>query len=150
MLAMSEWKEFKLEDIAELSKTTWKLGNQTLPYIGLEHIAEGKLRLNSIGHSDEVVSNKYYFNQDTFLFGKLRPYFRKLFIPNFEGVCSTDIWVVKAKNGYDLNYLFYLFASNDFVDLAYTGSSGTRMPRADWKFMAETKWLLPPSPNKKP
>jgi type I restriction enzyme S subunit len=146
---MSEWKECKLNDIAELSKTAWKIGNQSLPYIGLEHIEEGKLRLNGIGHSDEVVSNKYYFNQDTFLFGKLRPYFRKLFRPSFEGVCSTDIWVVKAKNGHDLNYLFYLFASNEFVDLAYKGSSGTRMPRADWKFMAETKWLVPPLPEQK-
>jgi hypothetical protein len=28
-------------------------------------------------------------------------------------------------------YLFYFFANQDFIDLSYSGSSGTRMPRAD-------------------
>ena len=114
-----------------------------LPYIGLEHIEEGKLRLNGFGYSKDIASNKIRFTQNQFLFGKLRPYFRKVVKPNFSGICSTDIWVVNPKNGTNLDFLFYLFANKEFVDLAYKGSSGTRMPRADWKFMRETKWLIP-------
>ncbi len=140
-----EWGEQNLEDLAELSKDSWKVNDESLPYIALEHIDEGKLRLNSFGSSDEVASNKYLFNEDTFLFGKLRPYFRKLVRPTFRGICSTDIWVVKSKGGYDLDYLFYLFANQEFVDLSYNGSSGTRMPRADWNFMKDTKWVVPSS-----
>jgi type I restriction enzyme S subunit len=140
---MGEWYETKLDNIAMLSKTNWKVGNEPMPYLGLEHIDEGKLRLNSIGDSSEVTSNKYRFDQDSFLFGKLRPYFRKLYRPNFKGICSTDIWVVKPKDGIDKNFLFYLFANQEFVDAAYNGSSGTRMPRADWNFMKDTLWPLP-------
>jgi len=112
-------------------------------YVGLEHIEEGKLRLNGIGDSRSIKSNKFIFNENTFLFGKLRPYFRKLIRPKFYGVCSTDIWVVKARAGFDINFLFYLFACKDFVDLASSSSSGTRMPRADWNFMKDTKWNVP-------
>ena len=140
---MCEWKKKSLSDLANLYNDSWKVGDEECPYIGLEHIKEGKLRLNGIGHSDIVTSNKYRFNEKNFLFGKLRPYFRKVVRPQFSGICSTDIWVVGARGETDLIFLFYLFANQEFVDLAYSGSSGTRMPRADWKFMKDTVWLIP-------
>jgi len=137
------WKKVKLGEVAELSKNSWKVGDEKLPYIGLEHIEENKLRLNSIRTSNEVTSNKFIFTENEFLFGKLRPYFRKLYRPKFKGICSTDIWVVKPKNNVNKDFLFYLFANQEFVDLANKGASGTKMPRADWKFMQETEWLIP-------
>jgi len=140
---MREWKEKSLSDLAILYNDSWKVGDEECPYIALEHIEEGKLRLNGIGHSDIVTSNKYRFNEKNFLFGKLRPYFRKVVKPQFSGICSTDIWVVGTRGETDLTFLFYLFANQEFVDLAYSGSSGTRMPRADWKFMKGTVWLIP-------
>ena len=140
---MNEWKEKPLSDLAILYNDSWKVGDEECPYIALEHIEEGKLRLSGIGYSDSVASNKYRFNEKNFLFGKLRPYFRKVVRPQFSGICSTDIWVVGARGETDLIFLFYLFANQEFVDLAYSGSSGTRMPRADWKFMKDTVWLIP-------
>jgi type I restriction enzyme S subunit len=140
---MSEWKEDVLENVAQLEKESWKVGDENLPYIALEHIVEGGLRLQGIGDSNTIASNKYRFNSDCFLFGKLRPYFRKLYRPNFEGICSTDIWVVKPKGENDKDFLFYFFANQEFVDFTYSGSSGTRMPRADWKFVGKSKWYFP-------
>lgn len=72
------WREVKLDDVATLVKKSWKIGDEPLPYIGLEHIDEGKLRLNGFGNSDEIASNKYRFFKGDVLFGKLRPYFRKV------------------------------------------------------------------------
>jgi len=140
---MSDWKEYRLEEIAQLEKDSWKIGDEELPYIALEHIVEGGLRLKGIGDSNTIASNKFRFNSDCFLFGKLRPYFRKLFRPNFKGICSTDIWVVKPRGENDKNFLFYFFANQEFVDFTYSGSSGTRMPRADWSFVGESKWNFP-------
>ena len=140
---MSKWKECKLGDIAVLYNNSWKVGDEEFPYIALEHIGEGSLRLNGFDHSSVVISNKYRFDENNFLFGKLRPYFRKVVIPKFKGICSTDIWVIGSYNNTDLNFLFYLFANREFVDLAYLGSSGTKMPRADWKFMKDTEWIIP-------
>ena len=73
--------------------------NESLPYLGLEHIEQNTLRLSSIGKSSNVISQKFKFQKDDILFGKLRPYFRKVIRPNFEGICSTDIFVVRAKKG---------------------------------------------------
>ncbi|MCG2589523.1 restriction endonuclease subunit S [Rhodohalobacter sulfatireducens] len=144
---MSEWKENVLADIAELKKNSWKVGDEVLPYIGLQHIEENKLRLNSIGSSEEINSNKYRFKAGDTLFGKLRPYFRKVVKPDFDGICSTDIWVVHPKDGVDADFLFYFFANEELVNLSYASSSGTRMPRADWDFLKETKWPLPSPPE---
>jgi type I restriction enzyme S subunit len=140
---MGEWKEIELDKVAKLSKRQWKVGDDPLPYIGLEHIAEGRLRLIGLGTSDEVASQKYHFDENSFLFGKLRPYFRKLYRPAFHGICSTDIWVVKACEDIDLDFLFYFFSNKEFIDVSYSGSSGTRMPRADWGFVSSKKWLFP-------
>lgn len=142
-----DWKRVKLGEIAELSTHTWKVGCEKLPYIGLEHIDENRLRINSIGSSDDVSSNKFIFTEKEFLFGKLRPYFRKLYNPTFKGICSTDIWVVRPKENVDKNFLFYLFATREFIDLSYNGASGTRMPRADWKFVKNSEWIIPEDIN---
>jgi len=136
----SVWKVCELGEVAQLEKGSWKVGDEELPYIALEHIVEGGLRLQGIGDSNTIASNKYRFNSDCFLFGKLRPYFRKLYRPGFEGICSTDIWVVKPKGENDKDFLFYFFANQEFVDFTYSGSSGTRMPRADWEFVSKSKW----------
>jgi len=147
---MSEWKECKLGHVAYLVKDTYKpkIGDH-LPYIGLEHIREQDLRLLSVGDSDSVTSQKFRFKYNDVLFGKLRPYFRKVVKPSFSGVCSTDIWVVRASEGNDQNFIFYFFANQEFVDTANSGDSGTRMPRADWQFVKDTIWQLPPLPEQR-
>lgn len=141
---MGEWKEYKLEAVTEPTKDTYNPdGTDQYTYIGLEHIDQGTLRLNSIGVSSDITSNKFIFKANDILFGKLRPYFRKVVKPKFDGICSTDIWVFRAKKGFDQNYLFYFLANWDFVDTANNGEGGTRMPRADWNFLRKTEWNFP-------
>lgn len=146
---MSEWRECKLGDVAKLSKKSWKVGDEQMPYIGLEHIEEAKLRLNGIGKSDDVASNKFRFQAGDTLFGKLRPYFRKVVKPDFDGICSTDIWVINPQKGIDKDFIFYFFANKELVDISYSASGGTRMPRADWDFLAQTIWNIPPLEEQK-
>ncbi|MCK9337082.1 MAG: restriction endonuclease subunit S [Arcobacteraceae bacterium] len=146
---MSSWRECKLGDVAKLSKKSWKVGDEQMPYIGLEHIEEAKLRLNDIGKSDDVASNKFRFQAGDTLFGKLRPYFRKVVKPNFDGICSTDIWVINPQKGIDKDFIFYFFANKELVDISYSASGGTRMPRADWDFLSQTVWNIPPLEEQK-
>ena len=141
---MSEWKKLKLGEIAELRSEKFTPNNITsYPYIGLEHIEPKSLRINGIGVSNDVSSQKSIFYSDDILYGKLRPYFQKVYYPTFKGVCSTDIFVVKPKNVVHPKYLFYLLASDEFTALANQGSTGTRMPRADWKHLVSTEWDIP-------
>lgn len=141
---MSEWKEYRLEDIAELRSEKFTPNESVIyPYIGLEHIEPKALRLNGIGTSDDVSSQKSIFYPNDILYGKLRPYFQKVFFPKFKGVCSTDIFVVKSKNEIDSKFLFYLLASDEFTALSNLGSKGTHMPRADWSHLKSTLWNIP-------
>lgn len=145
---MSEWKEYILHEITEPVKETYiPDGSSEYSYIGLEHIEQETLRLNSIGLSSDVTSNKFKFKSNDVLFGKLRPYFRKVVQPKFSGICSTDIWVFRAKEDFNQKFLFYFLANWDFVNTANHGENGTRMPRADWNFLKTTEWFLPPLPE---
>ncbi len=141
---MSTWKEHKFSEIVEIIKDGYQPDGVTvLNYIGLDNIEQETLRLNSIGKSTDVTSNKFKFKANDVLFGKLRCYFRKVVKPDFDGICSTDIWVCRAKKGFNQNFLFYFLANWDFVNTADSGEGGTRMPRADWEFLKNTVWNTP-------
>lgn len=106
-------------------------------YIGLEHIAQESLILLGYGKGNDVDSQKQKFYEGDILFGKLRPYFRKVIIAPFDGICSTDIWVVQPKANIDRDFLFYWMASKEFIDSASVASEGTRMPRAKWDWVTQ-------------
>lgn len=145
---MSEWELTAVNKMCHLVKDQYvPVKGDNKPYIGLEHIEQKSLRLNSVGTSDQVTSNKFIFRKGHTLFGKLRPYFRKVVRPTFDGICSTDIWVVENELLTDPSFLFYFFSQNEFVDLANSSDTGTRMPRADWNFMAKTEWMVPSLPE---
>lgn len=140
----NNFKQVKLSTIARDTRNLFEpKENSQQPYIGLEHIEKETLTINGIGKSDETISTKKIFNKDNILFGTLRPYFKKLFLTNFSGVCSTDIAVIEPVNGTDLNYLFYFMANNDFIDKANNYSNGARMPRVNWNTFSSTEWLVP-------
>lgn len=141
--SQSAWRETKLGDIAEIVKDAWKPSDEKQAYVGLEHINEQELALNGVGSSDGLESNKFRFKAGDILFGKLRPYFRKVVVPSFDGVCSTDIWVIRAKQNNDQRFLFYFMANPVLIDKSMGASTGSRMPRADWNFLSETYWNVP-------
>ena len=107
------------------------------PYIALEHINQATLNLNGYAYGRDADSQKTKFSKGDILFGKLRPYFRKVVIAPFDGLCSTDIWVVRPKGGIDRNFLFYWMASEEFINRSTDTSEGTRMPRAKWEVVSK-------------
>ncbi|MHB8169757.1 MAG: restriction endonuclease subunit S [Thermoleophilia bacterium] len=145
-----EWRIERFERIATLSRNTVHPSEATgLPYIGLEHIAGGALALMGIGVAEDVASTKSRFLRGDVLFGKLRPYFRKVVRAPFDGICSTDIWVVRPRSGVDGGFLFYLMASDLFVEPVVRASEGTKMPRAKWEYAASLKLPLPSLPEQR-
>ncbi len=141
-----EWTDIKFGDCAQRVSDVvqpQRMPEHT-PYIGLEHIIEGGLQLNGHAYASEANSAKTRFRCGDVLFGKLRPYFRKVARPKFDGICSTDIWAVRTKTGFDQGFLFYRMASQEFVDKSMGASTGTRMPRADWEFLSQLEFPLPP------
>jgi len=110
-----------------------------LAYIGLENIESktGKI-IESISTDEEVTieGTSNVFFQGDILFGKLRPYLAKCTVAQFDGKCTTELLVIKTKNGELHNkYLGYLMLSSAFIDLVNSSTYGSKMPRANWDFI---------------
>ena len=108
--------------------------NANMPCIELEHIDSGTGTINGSVDSREQKSLKSVFHKGDILFSKLRPYLRKYWFADFDGVCSSEIWVLKPKEIVLPHYLFYLIQTEEFIRISNV-SSGSKMPRADWDFI---------------
>lgn len=71
------------------------------------------------------------YKKDDVLVSNIRPYFKKIWSANYDGVCSNDVLVFRAKNTADANFLYYVFANDDFFVYSMATSKGTKMPRGD-------------------
>ena len=114
------------------------------PYIGLEHMPRHSIALAEWETAAKITSNKSTFNRGNILFGKLRPYFHKVGIAPVNGICSTDIMVIAPRVRMWHGFLLKTVSSKKFVGYADQTSTGTRMPRSNWKTMSNYKVTLPP------
>jgi len=100
-------------------------------------------RLNKDIHSKEVAKVGITFDGSQVLYGKLRPYLHNWLNPDFKGIAVGDWWVLKPVN-MDKNFLYRLIQTQQFDNVA-NQSSGSKMPRADWKLISSSEFMLPPS-----
>jgi len=114
------------------------------PYIGLEHMPRRCIALSDWGHADALESNKFEFEHGEILFGKLRPYFHKVGVAPVDGVCSTDILVIRPKATEWFGFVLGHVSSVELVNHTNAASTGTKMPRANWNDIARFEVALPP------
>ena len=142
----SGWKVGTLGDIAKTVKKQLQPSafHSELHYVGLEHIPRKSLSLSEWGDAEGLGSAKAAFAKDDILFGKLRPYFHKVVIAPFDGVCSTDVLVCQStKPDYYGLVAMHLF-SKTLIDYAERLSNGAKMPRVNWKDLAAYPICVPP------
>ncbi|MFZ3136375.1 MAG: restriction endonuclease subunit S [Thermodesulfovibrionales bacterium] len=143
------WEVVNLGAVASQRKeTVTPIGDGT-KYIGLEHIDSGYSRLKRYGLDNEVKSSKFRFYNDDILFGKLRPYLDKCILSDLEGICSTDIIVLKTSNQIDCKCLVNMMHIKTFTDYATSTMTGVNHPRTSWKALSEYKFSIPPLPEQK-
>jgi type I restriction enzyme S subunit len=142
------WKVGTLGDVAEHMRRGVRPGeiNAQTPYIALEHMPRRCLSLADWRYGDGLESNKFEFKRGEILFGKLRPYFHKVGVAPVDGVCSTDIVVVRPKAQPWFGFVLGHTSSVEFVEYTNAGSTGTKMPRTSWTEMACYEVVLPPEP----
>ena len=145
--AQEDWEEVSFEHFAQLIKESANPANlnTSTKYVGLEHIDRKSISLERFDMSQIVTSNKYVFKKGDILFGKLRPYFHKVCFAPFNGICSTDIFVIRPKKIEMLPFCLFCFFQKDVIDFADYSSEGTRMPRISWKALNEYKIKNPPT-----
>jgi type I restriction enzyme, S subunit len=144
-----EWSELPFGDIAAIRNAkviaaSTPLGTQC---IELESIDQGTGRLLRTADATGLGS-KYSFKKGDVLFGRLRAYLRKYWLATFDGVCSTEIWPLIARDERQLfsGFLFWLVQTSEFMNAAGV-SHGTHMPRSDWSVLEKLSVRLPPFPE---
>ena len=139
-----QWKKVKLGDVCHPSNEKYNpLSEHEFQFcVEMENINQESGTLNGRSDISKLLSLKNKFQKGDVLYGKLRPYLKKFWLADYDGVCSTEIWVLKNADYIDNQFLFYLFQSENINRIA-NFSSGTKMPRADWQFMAKQDVDIP-------
>jgi type I restriction enzyme S subunit len=139
-----EWEEKPFSEIATRAGEQFdpRKENGKPRVIELEHLESGSGKILSSADIDGQISLKNRFSSGDVLFGKLRPYLRKFARPEFDGVCSSEIWVLRGRKGVSNSFLYALVQSPMFGQMVNI-SSGSKMPRADWKTITVVDFPVP-------
>ncbi len=101
-------------------------------YLGLEHLAPGRLVRIGSGQASDMRSTTSAFQPGDVLYGKLRPYLDKAVLADEAGVCTTELLVLRAKAGVDPRFLAAVVHSPGFLQYAILGTTGVQHPRTSW------------------
>lgn len=152
---MREMKDSGIEWIGEIPEN-WKYvrlkytvkqcterSNDSMGYIGLEHIESGSGR--KINKDDDLLPEgiAIKIQKNDVLFGKLRPYLSKSYLVQQNGCCSTE-FVVMRPIDIDSRFLKYITLTSTFVDSINISTYGAKMPRANWDYIGN---IFVPLPN---
>ena len=137
-----DWEQRKFVDFAQ-RESTLKLSCSDCPSVEYEDVIAEEGRLNKDIRQKEIQKTGIYFNGSQVLYGKLRPYLHNWLNPDFTGVAVGDWWVLRPSN-MDKSFLYRLLQTDQF-DAVANQSSGSKMPRADWKLVSNTEFIVPHS-----
>lgn len=141
---MNSWKSIKLSDVCYFSSDKIEVSNLSLDnYVSTENMLSNKsgiCRAVNLPNTSLTVA----FNFGDILLSNIRPYFKKIWLANFNGGCSNDVLVLKAKESIDAKFLYYILSDNKFFDYDTANAKGTKMPRGDKAAIMNYEFFLPP------
>ncbi len=146
----SEWPSVRVRDVFKKAEETVLPMSLRGPvnYVGLENITQTSGQLSgNVGTNNpaEIKSLKNVFCPGDILYGKLRPNLNKVWLSDREGICSTDIFVVRSLDERVLPTLYaYIFRSGPFNDAVLGQLKGAQLPRIGWQSFANLEIPLPP------
>lgn len=138
-----DWVEIPITEILCVRKETADSDLYDLD-VELENLVSNSGIL--IGDTSVRTQTNSLFKQGDILFGRLRPYLNKWWLANQDGVKSGEIWALETNPNYSNLFTYRLIQSEKFLQIANV-TSGTKMPRADWKNVAKISFRLPEKPE---
>jgi len=121
-------------------------------YVALENIESGTGQLINYAPTKggQIKSNKFVFNGKHVLLGKLRPYLNKVLVPNFSGICATDILPLSPNQDYlTREFLAVCLRSPYFMEYCNVKMEGAKMPRLRTPDLISYEIPIPPLAEQK-
>lgn len=113
--------------------------------VGLEHLDPGELAITRWASTSDGLTFTRRFRAGQVLYGRRRVYQRKAAVPEFDGVCSGDIYVLEPNNDALLPELLpFIVQSEPFHEYALRTSAGSLSPRTKWTDLRNYEFGLPP------
>lgn len=138
-----EWEKCKLGDVMNFSIT--RVNSSELNednYVSTENMLQdyqGIVDAKSVPEDVNVIS----FSCGDILISNIRPYLKKVWKATYNGGCSSDVFVLKANDNIESDYLHYVIANDKFINFVMSGAKGVKMPRGDKKQMKTYCLSLP-------
>jgi len=136
---MNAWEQRKFGGI--INRISKQSDSDSLPKVEFEDIVSGEGRLN------KDITNKFdnrkgtVFEPENILYGKLRPYLKNWLYTDFKGIALGDFWVFESISTVPI-FNYYLIQAEKYQEVANM-STGTKMPRSDWKIVSEADFSIP-------
>lgn len=134
------WEEKKFGDVCSYHKEQGHY--KDMRYIGMEHMESGTGKLLNTISSDAVLSSSFKFNKGEVLYGRLRPYLRKVYIAEFDGCCSTEVFPIRSKT-IKSGFIKYWLLSDEITNRINETSAGCRMPRGNMNEVKNFPFFYP-------
>ena len=99
-------------------------------YISTENMMPNKGGIMNASSLPTIAQTQAFLKGDI-LVSNIRPYFKKIWFAEFDGGCSNDVLVFRAKDNVSKRFLYYVLADDAFFDYSMATSKGTKMPRGD-------------------
>ena len=137
-----EWKFVHLKDVAEFQKkriSSDLLNNNN--YISTENILQN---FEGIQYSSSIPTNTNVieYQKGDILLSNIRPYLKKVWFSDRKGGCSADVFVLRGDKC-DQHFLYYVIASDRFINYVMSGVKGVKMPRGDKSQMEKYAFSIP-------
>ncbi len=141
------WETHRLKSLVRQINEQTTTKADTDIYIALEHVERWTGRLLELSTGTTFDSQAKRFWAGDVLFGKLRPYLAKVTRPQRNGVCVGEFLVLRAKPALAPEYLEQTLRSAPVIDFVSSSTYGAKMPRAEWAFLGNMLFPLPPLPE---
>lgn len=145
-----QWPKKRLGEVCEIiaRQVDPKLSEfGALPHVNGENIESGTCRLVYLNTAAQegMTSGKYLFEPRDVLYSKLRPYLRKVVVVDFRGLCSADMYPIRANRELlDPYFTAWLLLSDEFTKYADEESRRARMPKLNREQLFAWRAPMPP------
>ena len=116
-------------------------------HVGGDNIDSRTGRIFGLKQAKELglISGKFYFTSNHILYNKIRPYLNKVALPDFNGICSADMYPLLPKENEVLKeYLYFILRSPFFLDFADKQSRRANIPKINMTEMSLFELPVPP------
>ena len=132
------WEVRKLKYLMQQVTTP----STSLNKIGLENIESGTGKF--VVTDSEYEGNGIQFEKGDILYGKLRPYLKKVFVAEESGNAVGDFFVFRPNSTIDGAYMQIVLLSQTLTDVINSSTYGAKMPRVSIDFMEGLYIPCPP------